>query len=264
MAIHFEKVSSVDSRLREKYLNQLNYSQEFYLEWRVQAGTPFLIQKDEQTIGYAVCHNHAIVECYFLDIGDMLERKAFEQLLKVTNASSMLCKSFDENALRLAKAVLQESKTVGILFREFSSIFPLKSDVTSRPARPEDLEALLEINDNFFSGSEEILNFIEQERQFLYFNQMGELLGCGIVSQIVEGRNSYDVGMLVNPKHRKKGFGSHIIAHMARYCLDRGWVPVCGCSADNLASKKAIERAGFSGIHELIEFRFDHKDSSLA
>ena len=72
--------------------------------------------------------------------------------------------------------------------------------------------------------------------------------------QVVPGRDDIDIGMVVGPEHRHRGYGSYIVAHLKSLCLSNGWRPICGCSIDNLGSQRTLERAGFASSHNLVEF----------
>ncbi len=65
-----------------------------------------------------------------------------------------------------------------------------------------------------------------------------------------------DLGMVVARSHRGRGLGSAMLIHMKEHCYEAGWEPICSCAADNGASKKAIERAGFVGEGRRVTISF--------
>ena len=65
-----------------------------------------------------------------------------------------------------------------------------------------------------------------------------------------------DVGMVVAQSYRGRGLGSSVLLHLKEHCYEMGWKPICSCTVDNLASKKAIERAGFLSEHRMVKVTF--------
>ncbi|HEX8729935.1 MAG TPA: GNAT family N-acetyltransferase [Ktedonobacterales bacterium] len=65
-----------------------------------------------------------------------------------------------------------------------------------------------------------------------------------------------DLGMVVARTHRGRGVGSFLLTQLKNLCYAAGWKPICSCEASNLASKKAIERAGFISEQRLVKVTF--------
>lgn len=61
-----------------------------------------------------------------------------------------------------------------------------------------------------------------------------------------------DLGMVVAQAYRGRGLGSFMLSQLKQYCYETGWKPICSCAADNRASKKAIEKAGFISDHRRV------------
>lgn len=65
-----------------------------------------------------------------------------------------------------------------------------------------------------------------------------------------------DLGMVVAQAYRGRGVGSFLLAQLKQHCYEAGWRPICSCEASNLASKKAIEKAGFISEHRMVRITF--------
>ena len=74
-----------------------------------------------------------------------------------------------------------------------------------------------------------------------------------------ESRNSdtqegvTDLGMMVAPAHRGMGWATYILARVSADCTARGRRPICSTTVDNVASQKAITRAGFISRHRILD-----------
>lgn len=53
-----------------------------------------------------------------------------------------------------------------------------------------------------------------------------------------------DLFMDVVPAHRRRGYGSWLVQELKRTCRATGHVPAARCDPDNVASRRALERAG--------------------
>ena len=65
-----------------------------------------------------------------------------------------------------------------------------------------------------------------------------------------------DLGMVVAQSYRGKGWGSSMLIHLKNHCYEVGWKPICSCAADNRASKRAIEKAGFVSEQRMVTVTF--------
>ena len=65
-----------------------------------------------------------------------------------------------------------------------------------------------------------------------------------------------DLGMVVTQSRRGRGLGSFMLTQLKQHCYEVGWKPICACAADNHASKRAIEKAGFVSEHRMVKVLF--------
>jgi len=65
-----------------------------------------------------------------------------------------------------------------------------------------------------------------------------------------------DVGMVVKNTNRKKGLGTKVLFELVNIALKNKREPICSTTVDNLASQKAIERAGFYNSHTVFKMNF--------
>ena len=116
----------------------------------------------------------------------------------------------------------------------------------------EDTEA---ISEGFGSRLNYARTLIEQEQVFILVNEH-ELLGVG-ECRISASQPPYaDLGMITSKKQRRQGIGSYILARLKEHCYERGAEPICSCAAENLPSRKTIEKAGFITQHRLLDIQF--------
>jgi RimJ/RimL family protein N-acetyltransferase len=255
--LRMENVTEIPESLRTAYLTSILESQELYVEYRSQHGQKFILHEEQRRIGYAVVDEGTIVEFFLVDEAIPKLPLVFEFLLTETKATGALCQTFDPVMLTAASSKPARTQTHGNLFRKIvDRSFTPDPNITVRLGTGEDIPTILTMHDDFFDNNEEITTYIRLDGLFLYHNTEGALIGCGISRQIVPSLNYYDIGMVVNPEHRGQRLGAYIIAHLKHHCLELGYRPVCGCDAENIASRRSLERAGFATVHSLVKFNY--------
>ena len=131
----------------------------------------------------------------------------------------------------------------------------LRGTITVRAATREDIASLRVLGADFFDSEAEIEAYLRADGLMLYAFRAEEPFGAGVVMRVVEGRDDFDIGVVVHPERRRRGHGAYIIGHLKAWCLERGWRPICECAFDNVASQGALRRAGFAARDRLVEFR---------
>jgi predicted acetyltransferase len=116
----------------------------------------------------------------------------------------------------------------------------------------EDTEA---ITASFGSRLNYAKSLIDEGQVFILVNE-NELIGVGECRISVSQAPYADLGMITGKKHRRQGIGATILAQLKQECYRRGAKPICSCAANNLPSRKTIEKAGFITQHRLLDIRF--------
>ncbi len=132
----------------------------------------------------------------------------------------------------------------------------------------DDVERLLAFygrNDEFSDAEAIESNFGDQVNyvQSLIANQQSfgpydcdALLGIGEYRRSASQPPYADIGMIVDREHRRHGVGAFILARLKAHCASQNAVPICSCAADNIASRKTIEKTGFVTHHRIVDVIF--------
>ncbi len=235
--------------LRATYLASLPEPQEFHCERLSRQGQPFLLVQADEVRGYAITDGASIlVEFHTTDCG------LFGPFVEHTGVRRVLCKSFDEPLRDACVRRAARATTKGLLFRKIVDPgFTPDPAIQVRIAHEQDIPAVMAANDGFFGDDAEALDYARAGQLFLY-ETASALAGCGLLQRVTPDREVYDIGMMVTPGQRRRGFGRHIVQHLVSLCLTAGKRPIAGCSVENRASQKCLESAGFRSEHQLIEF----------
>ncbi len=244
----FEPTDKPPAELRQAYLDSLAEHQEYFLEERVASGQTWCLGDS----AYVVVDDGDLVEFHVDTSKHERPQAVFDAAVAVTGAAVVLCKSFDTVLLHAALARPAVTAATGILFRSLRGRPKIDHpDTDFRQATPADIQSISAINDDFFSGVEEIEHLIASEGLYVLESD-GATIGCGTRVRVNPHRDAVDLGMLVSKAERGKGYGTHIIARMRDDVLEAGLVPVCGCAARNRASWRTLCKAGFADEHRLL------------
>jgi GNAT superfamily N-acetyltransferase len=243
--------------LRQAYLAALPEPQELHCEIQVRRGQAHFLMRSSVRIGYAVVgKDNTLLEYHTVDGANAEPNTVFARVVTTLGIRRALCKSFDHLFLKacLGKDGIQAA--YGLLFREAVDCdFTAASGLVARRANGDDLATVLAIHDGFFGTETQAAAHIKNDLVFLYVADANPI-GCGLLTQVIADRADYDIGMVVAPDHRRRGYGTSIVRHLKHLCLTSGWRPIAGCHVNNVGSRKSLEAAGFLSRHELLEFRW--------
>jgi predicted acetyltransferase len=127
-------------------------------------------------------------------------------------------------------------------------------DVSFRLAQNSDIDTIKYKCYPAFEGYYEDL--IENDQLFVLYDG-NNLLGIGEfrISK-THGRKYGDIGMHVVEGYFRKGIGTYIIIQLKELCYSRSLIPMASCDAQNIASKKTLEKSGFITNHRIIYVNF--------
>jgi GNAT superfamily N-acetyltransferase len=240
---------------RRRHFGDLHFAPELFLELMVPGSNAYTLSMNGVESGHVlVTSDGCLIE---LALGRTLRRHEEEHFASI-------CRELHLRHVRayscdgaLVSLCLERGACVSVegrLFRDFlpGQLTPLP---TLRPATLKDVETLVPIRDGVFDEEAQVARWVEAGWVFV-LEEADEFRGAGLRSPVWSDRLERDIGVLVHPEHRGKGYGSRILARLAQDCLREGLVPTAGCATDNLASRRALGRAGFTSHHALLSFRF--------
>jgi RimJ/RimL family protein N-acetyltransferase len=256
----FQEVGSITdiNDWRNQYLDQLSEAQELYLELRVRAARAVVITLQNRPIGYFVLGAEAVLLEYFV-VQEHLDQA--ETLLGIIirefSVRKALGKSFDHLFLAVCMGFQKKVRVIGLHFREYEekALPAVDPRLAIRPATVADKPKILAMNEEVFEQEQEVEEYIGL-CQILLFELAGEVIGFGIFARIIAGRPEFDIGMLVDRKYRRQGYGEYIVGYLVNYCQRHGWRAVAGCAVENVGSRRCLEKAGLTSRYRLLEFVF--------
>jgi GNAT superfamily N-acetyltransferase len=256
----FEKIGALAEidQLRNQYLDNLLEAQELYLEMMIRNSEIFAINSDNQRIGYYLLgEGKTLLEFYVDKEHGARTDSILGLIIKKHSLRKAFCKSFDHGLLSACIGFQKKVRPAGILFREFEekAANPNTKVLGVRLAEAKDERQIIGINEAVFEKDDEVRDYIDQKQIFL-FGDEATPCGFGIFARTIAGRPEFDIGMVVDRKYRRRGYGEFIVRYLVDYCKRNGWRAIGGCDIKNEGSRRCLEKAGFIGRYRLLEFEF--------
>ncbi len=239
MEIEVQKVEYAQVEpLRALYRQEMNCQIIYDSILRRGMGDPYLIRLDGRLAGYGGVWNTLdpgrLFEFYTLPemraqalplAQALIGAAGVTEIEAQTNDPLMMLVLCDCGRDLVAEAVLfSDAVTTGL---------PCPAG-TLRPARPDDGE--LDNNAPWVIESE------------------GQVVACG--GFLVHYNPPYgDIFMSVTEAARRRGYGAYLVQELKRICYAAGRRPAARCNADNLASRRTLEKAGLLPCGRLLVAR---------
>jgi RimJ/RimL family protein N-acetyltransferase len=146
-------------------------------------------------------------------------------------------------------------KVIGCLFRDYIDTIPQDiSEFTKIELADEsDYDDFVKYDNDLYDTEEDLRYFLKNKFALKYYIA-DKLTGCGFLIKVNEFYNHCDIGMWIDTPYRNKGYATKIISDLKQRCINAVVSVTCGCAAENIASKKALEKNGFRAKHNLLMF----------
>ncbi len=242
----YQQVHTLPQTMRRRYLGALLEPQEWFLEEQVRSGEIWV----RPGAGYAVFAGDTLVEFYAMDsadaAGDLLD------LSRQRPFGQVLGKSYDHALINAARKLGWRLVETGFLFRRRAPVVLKKmANFQLVRARATDLSEVWDVGRDFYVSREEVERLFQSGGLWIATID-GEMVGNGTTIPVDASDTVLDIGMVTRPGQRNKGVASLIVAELADMLEIEGKRPICGCAQSNLASKAALEKAGFVSEHRLV------------
>ena len=240
---------------RANFIDRLPYPVELHLEWLARDGRPYRLEAGGETAGHCiVADDGALVEFHLDDRFVPHAQAIFDVVAARAGIKQVWLHSFDGLCLRCCLDKGLAATVAGHCFRDF---LPTPAGgaggLVRRAAGPGDFAGLLAHADALYESEEQLRHLLANGMLHLY-HEADRLVGCGYLIRVRPDRDWRDLGMWVPSALRRRGYARRIVADLKDWCLREGWRPCCGCAADNVASRRALEANGFVSRHAVLSF----------
>jgi len=219
----------------------------------------YLIINEGQNIGYCcIDDKNSLNQLYLCSESNYLMDRVVQTLVELKLISSAKLSSIEPVSFN---ACLANSKSVQIntfcfqhlnspLEREFTLNVELVSKENTQAVRVF-LKDQIGFDDNF--GYVE--NLVKRKEQYM-IRESGIIIATGECRLSDSQVGFADIGVVVNKDFQSKGLGTQVLQQLVKRAQQANRMPICSTTYDNIASKKAIEKAGFYCSHIIFDIEF--------
>ncbi|CAH6839959.1 MULTISPECIES: GNAT family N-acetyltransferase [Vibrio] len=129
-------------------------------------------------------------------------------------------------------------------------------------ATEEQLDKLVEFASSAIGAPKEWLtgyysNLIARQELWGYWENE-RVLATGECRKFDEHQTQYaDLGMIVAEQERGRGLATRVLNFLTQHVTSQGLEVICSTESSNIGAQKAIERAGLSSKHRILQFDFN-------
>ena len=225
----------------------------------IASSQQYLICFEDSAIGYfCVNENNSLIQIFLEESHSGKMNQIIEELIETKLIKSASLSSNEPIAFNTCLFFTKSTQTNTFCFQHINQIQELNSDIKLEEAKTKDIpqiksffEEQIGMIDTF--GYTE--NLVARKELFVYRN--GEVIIATSECRQSDTQLDYaDIGIIVNKEFQGRGIATQIMQIQANNVLRAGRKPICSTTLDNIASRKAIERAGFYCTNIIFDMNF--------
>ncbi len=265
--IQLEHSSVIIQLLRDDYLRTLVAPMDGMWESAIISQATFwVIQDQEHYAGYfCIGSDKDLLRFHLLENYHDDAQEIFAWVVSTHDIQYAITSTIEPLYFSLCLDIQQSSTLHSYLFRDDKHAelsFKLNKSIF-RKAEKSELDDLVHFYQTYTEGSGEWIEafldaHLKREEVFVWYDEQ-TLVATGECIPSQKQPPYADLGMVVALAYRGRGLGSSVLIQLKNHCYKAGWKPICSCAADNHASKKAIEKAGFISTQRMVKVQFSKR-----
>lgn len=247
--------------LKSKWIDSLTSPQDGMWESMRDRSIHWRIKHDEIIMGYA-CVNGAnqLIQFYILPEYLPDGNQLFEQFIHSENIKNGVVGTNNPIYLTLAIPFMEKFSIHTYLFRQSFEVTIEEKGEKFGVCKSGDQERIVDFCHISTGDSPDWLTgyigkLIGKGEIFVLENER-EILGICEVQKSTTQLEFADIGTIVSPKYRRKGYGTFLLNKAKSIAKEWGRTPICSCEKDNLGSFRAIHNCGFVSTAQLLSVDF--------
>lgn len=225
----------------------------------VASAQHYFIQEGSQNMGYCcIDEEGSLLQIFLHDefnhlMGHVIRSLIESRLISNAKLSSMEPISFNA-CLFHSKSIQPNTFCFQHSDREWGNDSPLNIV----PVAKEDIPAVKAFLNNQI-GFDDTFGYTEnlvERGEIFMVKEAEEIIATSELRMSDTQPDFADLGVIVNNNYRGKGIATKILSQQAKSARNANRQPICSTTHDNIASKKAIEKAGFYCASIIFDIRF--------
>lgn len=261
MELKFEESSlNALTSLRSRYLEELDDYVVYEAPLFHEATKHFAVLDGSRRVGYVSfkTDSRIVLEAWIESESRQLRMRAVTDWIRQLDATRIRSKTTDGFLSTLLHELCREIRVESLHFARRRGSSLAIDGTMLRPAVSGDQARLCEILCRPEARELEIENeatvreLISGGNTYWALEVDGVITGVGAVWYNRLQSKYVDVGMVIHPEWRGRGFGAFTLQELSLKCERRGFVPRAGCFVEHDVSRRTLERAGFEVSSEML------------
>ncbi len=253
---NLEAINLLRTELYQKITNPIDAMWE---KLYIASAQNYFITENEENIGYCcIDDNRSLLQLYVKEQYSNSVNHAIASLIKTGLISSASLSSSESIVFNTCLSNSKALKTNTFCFQHLNKLMDVDDHlklelVVERhiPMVKSFLKEQVGMVDTF--GYTE--NLVKREEIYMILDN-NEIIATSECRWSDTQPKIADVGIIVNRNHQGKGIATNILQQQANRVIRANRKPICSTTIDNIASRKAIERAGFYCTNIIFDITF--------
>lgn len=268
--ITIEKIEQLEelSTLKKEYIKQATAPLDgMWLCGFVPMADHFGFYKNEELIGFCCLNSDSyLLQFYVNQPNQALADDIFTSIINKENqligdVIGAFSSTAETHYLSLCLDHAAKTQVNTLMYQQIEKAVKQKTDLPMAAATVEQLAEFVEFAKTNIGAPEEWVtgyyaNLISRQELFGYWKN-NELLAAGECRLFDEYQTEYaDLGMVVAESERGQGIATQVLTYLIALANGKGLIAMCSTEKTNIASQKAITRAGLTSSHRIVQFDF--------
>lgn len=214
-----------------------------------------------EMIGYACVDKEGQLLQFYIVQEYLSEGEAiFRLFLEKLNIKQGMVGTNNPTFLSLALNRVKKMEVNTLLFKKTLDVTIAEKEGTLRKAQEGDTTRIVDFC-HYSIGApkmwlEMYIGGLIANGEVYILEKAGDIIGTCEVRKNVTAPTYVDIGMIVSPDYRKRGYGTYLLDQAKKIAIELGLTPICSCEKENLGSLKAIHNCGFRSTYQLLKITF--------
>ncbi|MCJ8288739.1 MAG: GNAT family N-acetyltransferase [Crocinitomicaceae bacterium] len=240
-----ETIKNLRSQLYKKLIAPIDAMWELLY---IGSSQHYLIEDEEMTIGYCcIDENNCLIQMFLLDNYNSKMNQVITELIKSRLITSAALSSNEPISFNICLSQSKGIKTNTLCFQHTNVPRDLRSLLNIELATTDDLHSIKLFlkeqvgMDDTFGYTENLIS----RKELFVIKESNVLIATSECRMSDSQPDIADIGIIVNKDYRGKGIATEVMQIQVNRVLQANRKPICSTTLDNVASQKAIKRAGF-------------------
>jgi GNAT superfamily N-acetyltransferase len=260
----FKEATNLDelTNLKNEWLSSLTSPQDGMWESFRNSAMNWGIVCDDEMIGYAsVGEGNQLLQFYispkYLSKGEVI----FKEFLDEKKIETGIVGTNNLSYLSIALNFVEELNVNTYLFRSSYEVNIEEKEGILKECQDEDIERIVDFYQYSMGAHKEwLVGYIGEliEKGEIFSLDTGEIIiGTCEVRKSTTAPEFADIGVVVSPDYRRKGYGTYLLNKAKTIALEWEKIPICSCEKNNAGSIKSIHNCGFVSMYQLLSISFN-------